>query len=189
MERLSPVTGSTTVTPTGVRSVHSRVTDGTMKDAERLLATLGGADDRIWPKDRWLRLRLDEGLEVGSHGKQGPVRYRVLEVEPGRRVRFEFEPGCKPALTGWHELRVDPAGDDGLSWTHELMLEHPSAQVRSILLPLHDALIEDLLDQVEVEVGQHPLERPEFSAGIRARRAMFRPLRRSTTHREAQAPA
>ena len=133
------MTGSTTVTPTGVRSVHSRVTDGTMDDAKRLLDTLGGPGDRLWPNDRWLRLRLDDGIEVGSQGGHGPVRYRVDEVEPGRRVRFVFEPDCRPALTRWHELRVDPAGDDGLSWTHELMLEHPSAQVRSILLPLHDA--------------------------------------------------
>lgn len=171
------MTAWTTPTATGVRNVHSRVTDGTVADAAALIEALGTRDDRLWPRDRWPRIRLDQGTAEGSRGGNAGLRYRVLQVEPGRRVRFVFESGSHPAVTGWHELRVDPIGDDGLQWTHELVLEHPSLQVRTGLIPLHDALLEDLFDQIEYELGQHPLERPEFSASIRTLRALMRPAK------------
>lgn len=167
----------TTPTPTGLRNVHTRVTDGTLADAARLLESLGTAEDRMWPRDRWPRIRLDQGLAVGSRGGHAGVRYRVLDVEPGRRVRFVFEADSRPLLAGWHEFRVDPIGADGLEWTHELVLENPSLQVRTGLIPLHNALLEDLFDQVEFELGQHPLERRAFTASIRTLRALLRPSR------------
>lgn len=175
----------TTATPTGLRNVHTRVTDGTLADAARLINALGTPDDRLWPRDRWPRMRLDHPVAVGSRGGHAGVRYRVLQVDAGRRLRLEFEPGSRPALTGWHEFRVDPIGPDGLLWTHELLIERPSPTVRTALLPLHDALLEDLFDQAESVLGQHALERTVFSTGVRARRALLRPVRRRRTHAAA----
>lgn len=149
------------------RNEHQRVVPQSMTQAWQLLATVGSADDRVWPAGRWPAMVLDDGLRPGSRGGHGPIRYRVATVDPGRAVRFDLEPG----LTGWHEFRIDPVGETRVRWTHTLVITDPNPLVVAAIEPLHDALIEDLLDQVNALADQVPLVRRRLRRGVRVRRA------------------
>jgi hypothetical protein len=97
-------------------------------------------------------MRMPAPLAVGVSGGHGPVRYRVVEHEPGRRVRFEFHPGFGD---GHHEMSVSQAGPGRVVLRHELVVA-PRGVMR-LAWPLavrwlHDAVLEDLLDNAEREL-------------------------------------
>lgn len=154
-----------TRTADGVRNVHRRETTGTAELAAEALAALGTDDDRLWPGHRWPVLILDHGPVPGSRGGHGPIRYHVSSVDPGRAVRFDFD---MPDLEGWHELSVQEIGEDRLRWTHELVVRKPSAYVRHAIVPLHDALLEDLMDRAELLGRDAPLPRRQWPPRVRA---------------------
>ena len=120
-------------------NVHTRPT--TLIDrAVDLMPSITDRNSRLWPSDCWPPLVLDNGLIPGSRGGHGPIRYRVSGSGP-RHVRFIFD---GPGPAGWHELRIT---DEAIE--HELRVLRPNWLFRRQILPLHDALIEHLLDDFE----------------------------------------
>ncbi|MBI3926175.1 MAG: SRPBCC family protein [Armatimonadetes bacterium] len=132
-----------------IRNVHSRRMPVPVQDAGRLLDLLGGPDDPLWPRKKWPALRLDRPLGAGARGGHGPIRYFVEEYLPGRRVTFRFErPGL---IRGVHYFQVRPA-ETGCVLEHAI--EAWPGWYGWLLWPvavrwLHDALIEDALDNAE----------------------------------------
>lgn len=173
--------GYSTRTDRGIRNVHSRTTRGGTSRAWDLLATLGGSEDLVWPSDRWPPMILDRGLRVGSRGGHGPIRYEVERVEEGRLVHFRL---CTPSpVAGSHTVRIDGDGRS-VRWTHTLDLVDPDAAARLVVLPLHDALIEDLFDQVGAAIEDRPLVRRTLGPRVRVlRRVLARAARRSRRDR------
>ncbi|WP_151526387.1 DUF2867 domain-containing protein [Serinicoccus kebangsaanensis] len=157
-----------------MRNLHRRVVTAPAATVAPLLARLGGADDPLWPAPAWVPMRLDPGLVVGAHGGHGEVRYRVEELEPGARVRFRFAP--EVGLDGWHELRIDPAGPAASRLTHEIRAR-PRGAMRA-LWPLavrwmHDAVLEDLLDNAEL-IATGTVRRPaRWTPYVRVLRTAF----------------
>ena len=97
---------------------------------------------------------------MGARGGHGPIRYRVELYEPSRQVRFRFE---RPrGFDGIHEFRVVADGDSPAQLVHRLEARMSGAARLSwplVFGPLHNALIEDALDNAERQVtGQ--LRRP-----------------------------
>ncbi len=133
-----------------MRNVQRRALDVPAETVGVLLESLASDDDRLWPSANWPALRMDNGLEPGSAGGHGPIRYRIDTHEPGRRVRLVFDPRC--GIVGHHEFRVEPAGRGSCVVTHEI---HGRAVGRMRLLwPvavrwLHEALMADLFDNAE----------------------------------------
>jgi hypothetical protein len=129
-----------------IHNVHERTVDG---DAGALLDTLASGDgDRLWPNDRWPRMKLDRGLAPGSSGGHGPIRYAVVAYEPGTLVRFRFED--MPGVRGEHGFEVLHAGDRRTLIRHTANLEatgRAAIRWRLIIARLHDALVEDALDR------------------------------------------
>jgi hypothetical protein len=78
----------------------------------KILDTLAGPDDKIWPIERWSNapIGFDRPLAVGAGGGHGGIPYTIVAYEPGRRIAFEFEPGS--GLRGHHRFEVEPAGSD-----------------------------------------------------------------------------
>ncbi|NHC44962.1 SRPBCC family protein [Motilibacter aurantiacus] len=159
-----------------VRSVHERLLLASPDAVGELLDALGGAHDRLWPAGRWPPLRLDRPLRVEAAGGHGPIGYAVVAHEPGRRVVFRFtEPR---GLVGVHRFEVEPRQGVGVVLRHTL-----EASLRGRLLlgwllvlrPLHDALLEDLLDRAELAVEG----RVHAPAGWTAYVRLLRPLRRA----------
>jgi hypothetical protein len=135
-----------------VRNVHRRQI-GSADRLGQLLDGLGVDGDRLWPGDRWPPMRLRGGLVVGTSGGHGPVRYHVEEYEPSRGLRFRFE---RPrGFDGFHEFRVIPHGGLVAELVHILdarMTRSARLSWPLVFRPLHDALIEDALDNAEREV-------------------------------------
>lgn len=133
----------TTPTETGLRNVHRRHYSD-INGAWRLAQRVSEPDAGVWPTDGWDPMLLDGGLAVGSTGGHGAVRYVVSATEPSS-FRFNF---TMRELTGFHEFRRE---NDEL--VHELILDRPSPLVRYALIPLHDAVIEELFDNVEDQLA------------------------------------
>lgn len=142
-----------------VRNVHRR-TIGSPEELGALLDGLASDTDQLWPGDRWPRMRLNGPLAVGARGGHGPIRYRVESYEPSKRVRFRFQ---RPTgFAGVHEFSVVAHGDDDAELVHVLEARMSGAARLSwplVFGPLHDALLEDALDNAEQEITGH-LRRP-----------------------------
>lgn len=148
-----------------ITNVHSRRVPARACDVRRALDSLGSATDHVWPANRWPALRLADGLRPGSRGGHGPIRYTVEEVTD-RVIVFRFE---RPLLRGTHRFEVQP---DGLACVVRHVLEaRPTLRTRIAwtlaIRWLHDALIEDLLDNLVREVGAQVKRPARWSAYVR----------------------
>lgn len=133
-----------------MRNIHERALPVPAATVGELLDRLGTPDDPLWPAPVWPPLRLDRPLSVGADGGHGSVRYVVSDYQPGRRVQFRFH--AETGLEGFHTLEVEPLGATSCLLRHRLVAR-PRGRMR-VLMPLvvrwmHDALLEDLLDNAE----------------------------------------
>jgi hypothetical protein len=155
-----------------VRNVHRRVVDQAER-AAALIDGLGGSEDRLWPADRWPAMRLDRPLQVGARGGHGPIRYAVEVYEPGQRVRFRFE---RPrGFHGFHEFNLLRGDGRSPVLMHVLEARFTGMALVSwpvVFRPLHDALIEDALDNAQRAAGD--LRQPaSWSRYVHALRRAF----------------
>jgi hypothetical protein len=138
------------VEPHRVVNVHERHIAADADEVGALLDTWGSPGDRLWRSDLVEPAEFTRGLEIGSRGGHGPIRYRVVDHTPRRRVRVEFEPGV--GLRGHHGFEVHPTDDGGCLLRHELTgTPYGTARLAWPLLirPIHDGTVEDILDHVE----------------------------------------
>jgi hypothetical protein len=152
-----------------------------------LLDRFGGPADVLWPHPPWPPLHLDDGLNPGSAGGHGPMRYAVTEYHPGRRVRFALDPDLGD---GYHELRVEPdAGGVTCRLVHELDARL-SGRMRLLwpiaIRPLHEAILGDLLDNAERHATGAPVAGRPRSPAVRLLRHVAAPKPRRS--RVAQPP-
>jgi hypothetical protein len=157
-------------------NVHERILPATVEQVGALLDGLGGPNDRLWPSDRWpgLPLRFDRPLGVGASGGHGPIRYRVEEYEPGHRVVFRFSE--RMGIDGTHRLEVDDSqGVTELRHVLEGRLKDAAAirNWRLVIHPLHDAVLEDLLDRAELAVTGQVLQPARWSRRVRLLRRLL----------------
>lgn len=131
-------------------NVHERIVPGPLERSSELLEGILDPDTSVWPFDL-RRLELDRGLNPGSTGGHGPVRYSVVEHDLGRRVRFAFTPDAP--IAGWHEFVLGDVPSLGVRWRHELLIDPVDRWVREHIEPSHDALIETLLDHVDTRLA------------------------------------
>ena len=139
-----------------VSNVHSRVFPTSVDKVGVLVDSLATRNDCLWPHERWPAMKLDRPLGVGAAGGHGPIRYRVAEYEPARRVRFTF---TKPAgFHGYHEWETRPA-PMGCELRHVLLMDTAGLALVSwplIWQPMHDALINDALNKAGEQLISTP---------------------------------
>lgn len=162
-------------TATGLRNVHRRTVRGSIDRAAVLLDSIDRPGNAIWPADRWPPLLLSAGQSVGSRGGHGQIHYSVDAVEPGRLVRFVFADDMP--FSGSHQFEVSSSADD-VEWVHTLTIEGGSAWTRHFVLPMHDALIEELLDSAQAAMAGQRVVRGRIAPGVRVRRWAAVQLRR-----------
>jgi Protein of unknown function (DUF3995) len=141
-----------------MRNFHQRSLLFSIDAVGKLLDSLAGPDDRLWPKDVWPSIRLDRGLAIGSTGGHGQIRYSVEHYEPGRSVGFRFAPGL--GIEGMHTFQLADDGKDGTMMSH--VLEGKAKGAMLLLWPLairwmHDAVIEDAFDNAEAALRGEPI--------------------------------
>ncbi|WP_019202489.1 DUF2867 domain-containing protein [Tsukamurella sp. 1534] len=166
--------------PTRILNVHDRVVAAEPAVLAPFLDRLGGPGDVLWPAPAWEPMVLDGPPAVGADGGHGPIRYRVTEVDAGRRVRFEFH--STPGISGYHELTVEPHGEGATLVRHVLDCT-ATGWMRiagpAFIEPLHDAVLEDLLDNAE-RAATGAVARPaRWSPLVRALRLIDAPRARA----------
>lgn len=135
-----------------ILNVHERTLKLTPQVIGTAIDSLAGPDDIIWPRDKWPAMEFDLGLCVGAKGGHGVVRYEVEEYIPGKRAVFRFDgTGMTAGLDGRHFFEVLPHQE------HIIIRHVIDAKCNFpfwltwyfLIRPLHDALLEDGLDQME----------------------------------------
>ena len=105
---------------------------------------------------------------------------RVVDYEPGRRIDFELK--APRGLVARHRFEVEPeaAGRAVLRHTIDGRLEGWARLSWPLAIrPLHDALIEDLLDRAEAEVTGAPGPARGWTRRVRVLRWAFGKARRA----------
>lgn len=135
-----------------MRSVHERELP-VAATVGRLLDRLGGPDDPLWPAPAWPPMRVDQPLAVGGEGAHGPIRYVVSAYDPGRRVEFRTRPQI--GLDGRHAFEIEALDGQRCVLRHVLDAR-PTGWMRLgwplVMRWLHDAIVEDLLDNAELRL-------------------------------------
>jgi hypothetical protein len=148
---------------------HDRKIQAPAADVGAYLDSLSGPADRLWPADDWPAMKFDTSLREGARGGHGPVRYRVTEYMPGRRVVFQFEGGgLTDGLDGRHFFEV-------IARQNCTLIRHVVdadcdlrmwAKWHILIGPMHDALIEDAFDRVEQRIHGAFLKRSPWSPWV-----------------------
>ncbi len=151
-------------------NVHERHIKAELEQVGALLDGLAGPDDRLWPTDLWMPVKMEPGLSVGAKGGHGPVRYHVEEYSPGEKLIFRFDPaGVFAGADGRHYWEIVPneesvtlrhvidADGDLFTWLKWVFM------VRSV----HDALLEDSLDCAERNLAGGPAVPAKWSLWVR----------------------
>lgn len=157
-----------------VRNVHRRVLPIPPQQGEILLRSLASHEDRLWPGDKWWPQRFEGGLVPGAKGGHGPVKYKVESVA-ARQVVYRFP--SKGWFRGTHQF--DLMAQDGVEGSELVHTLHGTVHGRGLLLwplvvrPLHDALLEDVMDRAEQAAGRLPTRPARHSAYVRFLRRRF----------------
>ncbi|MFC0604848.1 hypothetical protein [Winogradskyella pulchriflava] len=107
-------------------------------------------NDLVWPYEHWPAIRFNDGMNIGSRGGHGFVRYTIIDFREGEYIKFQFS---KPdGFNGIHELKITALNSNTTEIRHEI---NAKLSFKAVLLWvyavrwLHDALIEDAFDKVE----------------------------------------
>ncbi|MFC5001253.1 SRPBCC family protein [Dactylosporangium cerinum] len=173
-----------------MQNVQRRTIDAPLALMGPLLDRVAADDDPLWPVRTWPPIQFDGPLAPGATGGHGMIRYSVVEHVPGRLLRCRFDPTL--GLVGEHELRLEPDGT-GTAVVHVIRGRLTGGM--RILWPvairwLHEALLQDLLDNAE-RAGTGTVRTPaRWSPWVRLlRRALAtRPTRPGTASTGAERP-
>jgi uncharacterized protein DUF2867 len=168
-----------------VHNVHERTLGAPAAAVGALLDGVGGPHDALWPSPEWAPMRLEGPPAVGVPGGHGSLRYRITDYEPGRRVVFTLDPG--QGLSGWHGFEVVPRGPERAVLRHAVDARaHGWMRVvwPCVLRPVHDGIVEQILDRAEIALGTGPARPTELAAIARLARWTARPRARATAPSE-----
>lgn len=165
-----------------ITNVHERELPASTVQIGALLDRLFGPEDCLWPAVQWPMSRSGE-LRIGAACHHDHIRYTVTEYQPGQRVWFAF---TEIDLHGGHGLEV--LKEEGATRLRHTLRARPRRSMRIlwplIVRPVHDAILEDLLDNAEREVTGTVASPHRYSRWIRVLRAI-----NSRPERRAPAPA
>jgi len=146
---------------------------------KKRLCSLGCDKDLLWPHQHWPQMKFDRTPQLGAVGGHGHIRYRISIYQPHQHVRFQFE-GLS-GIRGYHEFIVTELSHNSCRLSHDVRAELSLIGIRNwyfLIAPLHDALIEDLLDQLESELsGIHVQQK--WGLRVRLMRRLFLAKKRS----------
>lgn len=158
-----------------VINIHKRLINQPQSEVAKLFETLATAEDRIWPKANWPAMKLDNGLNPGSRGGHGRIRYTIKEQNEGHCIVFKF---TKPVgFDGIHKLSLQVASKNKTEVIHEIRMN--TTTIRATLLWtvmirwLHDALIEEAFNNIEQYFSQNK-KRPRYSIWVYVLRGFYK---------------
>ncbi|OPC59515.1 SRPBCC family protein [Elizabethkingia bruuniana] len=157
-----------------VINLHKRILDQPISEIGKLLNTLATDNDMMLATDKWSPMKLDSGLQIGSKGGHGPIKYFVTEYQPERSITFQFD---LPGFNGFHRFDINELEPDKTELSHIIrMTTTGSATLKWALAIrwLHDAYIEDAFDKVENQFIKDK-KNSEWSLWVKLLRKIMKP--------------
>ncbi|SER98454.1 SRPBCC family protein [Actinokineospora terrae] len=153
---------------------HQRALQAPPAEAAHLLDDLALPDTATWPREHWPALRLDRPLSPGATGGHGPIHYTCTDYIPGHRAEFTFTPDAP--VRGGHALTLLTGPTPATSVLRHDLYGHPQG-LGHLTWPLifrwlHDALMEDLLDNVERALGTPPAHPAHWTPWVQTLRRL-----------------
>lgn len=140
-----------------VLNIHKRILNQPKSKISELLATLSTENDRIWPKEKWPKMKFKNGIQVEAKGGHGPIRYSVEKYNLNEIIQFRFS---KPyGFNGIHKFEIKELADNQTEIKHTIdMNTEGKATLMWIfaIRSLHNALIEDGFDKLENNFSDNP---------------------------------
>lgn len=158
-----------------VVNIHERTINQQKNQVWRFFETLSSDNDMVVATNKWSRMTMDKGLQVGSKGGHGPIGYSIQEFIPCELIKFEF---TKPrGFYGYHkfELSETEEGKTKIKHTIEMDTSYKGYLLWIFAIRwLHDAFIEDAFDKVENHFA--PIKKfSEWSLWVKLLRSILKP--------------
>jgi 2-polyprenyl-6-methoxyphenol hydroxylase-like FAD-dependent oxidoreductase len=157
-------------------NVHERDLPAPVDKVGVLVDQVAEPGNPLWPGERWWPMELDGPLAVGADGGHGPIRYHVVNHEPGRRVEFRFRTSLGCEMNGSHTLEVLPGPTPDTSRLRHVIVGRPQIPTQLVwhlaLARMHDAFIEDMLDNAAEYFGGR--RTASWPVSVRVARAFLR---------------
>ncbi|SOE20203.1 hypothetical protein SAMN06298216_0698 [Spirosomataceae bacterium TFI 002] len=142
-----------------VQNIHRRKIRKPISNVLELFNTLSSKSDMIWPVENWPPMRFRNGLEIGSNGGHGPIRYEIIDYNPETHIEFKF---LKPnGFNGTHKFEIFDLNFETTEIKHSITMTTSGLGTLKWLFAirwLHDALVEDAFDKVENQLMQSNLK-------------------------------
>ena len=138
-----------------VINIHKRIIHQDLPQVAALVNTLASKDDKVWPYEKWPRMKLDKGLQVDSKGGHGPIRYFINAYKAGEMIQFQFT--APKGFYGVHRFEMKSMTEGKTEIKHTIDLNAKGLAIIKwslIIRWLHDALIEDAFDKIENNFDQ-----------------------------------
>lgn len=132
-----------------VINIHSRLINQPIAKVAELFSTLSSKNDMMLATDKWSPMILDNGLNVGSKGGHGRLKYTVQEYTPGKSIIFQFD---QKGFDGFHKFEITQVNANMTLLEHTVQMNAAGSGILIWSLAirfLHDAYVEDSFDKVE----------------------------------------
>jgi hypothetical protein len=161
-----------------VLNIHALTIHQPKEKIAELFKTLASKNDRMLATDKWPPMILDNGLQVGSKGGHGPIKYTVQEFKPDESIQFAF---TRPkGFNGFHKFEMTRLDDYSTAIKHTIdMNTTGSATLQWVIAIrwLHDAYIEDAFDKVENQLAAEK-KTSQWSIWVKLLRMLLKPRRK-----------
>ena len=168
-----------------IDSRHERSFQAKTDSLGSILDTLSGPEDRLWPRETWPPMLFNGSLARGAKGGHGAVRYEVEEYVPGRKVVFRFDgTGLTADFNGHHYFEIIP-GNGPVILRHVIAARGDFKtwlKWKVVIEPLHDALLEDALDRVELALNGRVAKPAAWNIRVNILRNLLAKKRRRAEH-------
>lgn len=157
-----------------VLNIHTRVINQSQANVMALVKTLSSSDDKVWPTDKWPRMKLDNGLNIGSKGGHGPIKYFIQNIVPDHSIQFQFV--SPKGFKGIHTFEIIEINPQQTQVKHIIDMNTQgldSLKWHLVIRWLHDALIEDAFDKIENHFSTTP-KRSSWNIWVRFLRAVLK---------------
>lgn len=166
-----------------VLNIHKRVINRPKIELVELFKTLTSDNDMMLATDKWSPMKLDQGLQVGSKGGHGLIKYSIIEYEPEGSITFQFD---LKGFNGFHRFDLKEVRPDTTELSHIIDMTTTGAATLKwtlVIRWLHDAYIEDAFDKVENHFTTKK-KNSEWSLWVKLLRRLMKPINKSfqTSH-------
>ena len=158
-------------------NIHKREIQQPKSELAKLFNTLATDNDMMLATHKWSPMKLDKGLQVGSKGGHGPIKYFVTEYQPEKSITFQFD---LTGFNGFHRFDITELESNKTELSHIIdMTTTGSATFKWTLAIrwLHDAYIEDAFDKVENHFTKDK-KNTKWNLWVRTLRIIMKPKRK-----------